>query len=456
MSSTTDEVVAPQRLVLVLPSTGEFDSRTWRIASSAVARGHAVTVVARHRPGLPETEVHPAGYTIIRTPVSAVDGLPLPGPIRDRIRRRREAGRATAVASPPVGGAAPSTDDATGDGAPVARPGLVAWMRRTPAATVRMIAIALTVRAHGAAVRHLAVEADVIHAMAYMGIAVGLRLGRRLGAPVVYDARDIYVDANNLARLPGVFRRVLGRIERRWARSAAARLTVNEPYARVMAERWGVDQPVIVMNCSYRFTPPEPRERRFHRVLDLPDTARVVLYQGGLSRGRGIEQLAEAVPQVADAHLVLLGYGPLAPAWGARAAKPGSRLHLLPAVPPQELLGWVASADVVAMPIQPSTLNHRLTTPNKLFEAIAAGVPVLASDLPGMSGIVAEVGAGSLVDPTDVSAIARAITDLLALPEPDRVAMVARELAAARDRYNWDVQAERLFALYTQLSGRAW
>ena len=72
-----------------------------------------------------------------------------------------------------------------------------------------------------------------------------------------------------------------------------------------------------------------------------------------------------------------MGYGILADELRARAADPvlAGRLRVLPAVPPNELIGWVASADVAAMPIQPTTLNHRLTTPNKLFEAMAAGVP---------------------------------------------------------------------------------
>ena len=58
--------VVPQHLVLMLPSTGEFDSRTYRIATTCIARGHTVTVVARHKPGLPWREEHPAGFTLIR------------------------------------------------------------------------------------------------------------------------------------------------------------------------------------------------------------------------------------------------------------------------------------------------------------------------------------------------------------------------------------------------------
>ena len=64
-------------------------------------------------------------------------------------------------------------------------------------------------------------------------------------------------------------------------------------------------------------------------------------------------------------------------------------MFLLPAVSPEDLLEWTASADVLVVAIQPTSLNHQFTTPQKLFEALAAGVPVVAADLPGIAEVVA-------------------------------------------------------------------
>jgi glycosyltransferase involved in cell wall biosynthesis len=291
-----------------------------------------------------------------------------------------------------------------------------------------------------------------------MGIPIALDLGRRHRARVVYDARDIYLEARNMARMSRPIRWLLGRAERRWAHQADRVITVNDAYSDVMAERFGLARPLVVMNCSYRFEPPEPRERRFHEALGLSAGTRVVLYHGGLFPNRGIEELMAAILDVPDAALVLMGYGVLEPTLRESAADEalGGRVHLLPAVRPDELLAWVACADVVAMPIQPSTLNHRLTTPNKLFEAMSAGVPVVASDLPGMATIVRDTGCGVLCDPADPVDIAAALRRVLDGPEPERRAWRDRALAAARERYNWERQSAILLGEYSRLTGRPW
>ncbi len=447
-----DPTIVPQRAVLVLPSTGEFDSRSWRIAGSLAARGHAVTVVARAAPGLPVDERAAAGYRVLRVPVSSAGGLP--GPLRRLTSRRggcEAVPRGRISRSPEVGAAAPRRA-ASGGGS---RSPL--GVTRGLAGGRRLAAIGLTIRSQRRATLRVAPTTDIVHAMAYMGIPVGLALGKRDGAPTVYDARDIYVDARNIARLPRPLRRLFGRIERRWARDAARVLTVNDPYADVMARRFGTERPLVVMNCSSIRPPAVGRPRRFHERLALPGGSRVVLYHGGLSRDRGIEQLVEAIPAVPGAVLVLMGYGDLDEELRNRAADPANegRIRVLPAVPPADLVEWVASADVVAMPIQPTTLNHRLTTPNKLFEAIAAGVPVVASDLPGMAPIVRSTGCGVVVDPTDPAAIAAALRDILDA-SPQRRAELDAGIRVAQAEYHWERQMDKLLAEYGRLTGRPW
>jgi glycosyltransferase involved in cell wall biosynthesis len=449
----TGDAPIAQRCTLVLPSSGAFDSRTWRIARSLTDRGHTVTVVARLEWPLPADETHPDGYRVVRVAVSAPDGLPRP--LR-RIVSRLRSRKPPAPAAPSLSAPGPGGDPIARSGP---RSGPVARVRAGVAAAIRLAAIALTVRSQRLASLPVAPQADLVHAMAYMGIPIGLALGRRDAAPVVYDARDIYVDAANVARLPGPARRVFAIVERRWARKASRVITVNRPYAEVMAERFGVPTPLVVMNCSFAPTGSTERGRLFHARLGLPAAARVVLYQGGLSRDRGIEQLIAALPTLgADVALVLLGYGSLQAEVEAAAARPehGGRLFVVPAVPPTDLLGWVASADVVAMPIQPSTLNHRLTTPNKLFEAMAAGVPVVASDLPGMAGIVSATQCGVLCDPVSPASIATAIRTILDAPPDERDAYRERALAAVRETYNWEAQMAILLDEYGRLTGRPW
>ena len=434
----------PQRLTIVTPTTAEFHSGTYRIANSATARGHEVNVVARWAPGLAIEERHPAGYRIIRIASDPREGLLMPAGLRDQVRRRAASRAAHRQADPAAaGGAGPA-----GQRGPVGR--LSHGLGRV-----------LALRADQFEAARIVPPADIVLAYHYLGIGTGLALGRRDEVPVIYDAGDIFVASTAVQALPRPARLAIARYERSAAHRADSVVTANDGYADELARRLDVPKPVVVLNCPPRRASPaasDPRPRRFHEALGLDPAERVVLYHGGFTPERGIEELISAIPQVERAVLVLLGFGPLAGKYEAIAADPASnrRVRVMRAVPPAELIDWVASADVAAMTILPTTLNHRLTTPNKLFEAISAGVPVVASDLPGMAPIVRSIEAGRLVDPDDPSAIAAGLTAVLDAGPDEQAARRARLLAAARDTYNWEVQSARLFAEFGQLTHRPW
>jgi glycosyltransferase involved in cell wall biosynthesis len=103
------------------------------------------------------------------------------------------------------------------------------------------------------------------------------------------------------------------------------------------------------------------------------------------------------------------------------------------------------------MPVQPDTLNHRLNTPTKLYDAMGVGVPVVASDLPGIAPIVTETGCGVLCDPADPSDIARGIRAVIDAPAEERLALRLTCLRAARTRYSWHHQARELLRVYDSL-----
>ena len=127
---------------------------------------------------------------------------------------------------------------------------------------------------------------------------------------------------------------------------------------------------------------------------------------------------------------------------------------MLDAVPPDDVVAWISTGDVEAIACPDATLNLRLSTPNKLFECIAAGVPPVVSDLPGMRAVVLERGGplGALCDPGSPATIARAIRGVLELPAPARAALRQRCLDAAARRWNWENQASHLLSAYDRLA----
>jgi glycosyltransferase involved in cell wall biosynthesis len=462
----------PTRIAYLSYSTAQFDSRSHRMARSAVAAGDEVTILARWEPGLPLEELAD-GYRVVRVPFDvrlAIPGLRAEGRRRVAARlaleaeaaRRREAGRP----SPPV-----AAGELPGVPAPARSRRFDSIRRRTRGTRFspflrgvrgfilsprRLITFPLRPIAWAVALEAVAEPADIWHGMWAGSLPALGRLRRRHGGRTIYDSRDIYLHARAFDRMGAAWRRLYLGLERRWAASADAVLTVNDAYAEILERTLRIPRPPVVMNCPERWTPPDARPDLIRERLGLGASTAVVLYQGNLMTERGIEESVEAILGVPGAVLVLLGYGGSRDAYAAMAQEPRftGHVHLLPPVSPTELLTWTASADVLVMAIQPTTLNHRFTTPQKLWESMAVGVPVVASDLPGMASVVTATGCGVLCDPTSPASIATAIRSILDAPAEEQAAMRRRAFEAARTTYNWEAQLVVLRRLYADLLAR--
>lgn len=270
------------------------------------------------------------------------------------------------------------------------------------------------------------------------------RAARKGGARLIYDSHELYVEQG----LSEFEKRSWSAIERRYIPDCDAVVTVNPSIASELAERYALERVEVVYNAERR-RPASGRSRYFHEKYDLPESARVLLMQGGLTNGRNIETLVGAMELVGnpDIHLVIMGEGPLRGRLATMAARGrvAERVHLHERVRQEELLIHTAAADAGVIPYQATCLNNYYCTPNKLFEFISAGVAVLSSDLPEIRRIVDERQIGCLADLSREDRAAEAIEAVFS--DPARLARWRGNAAAASAEVNWDVEGAKFVAI---------
>lgn len=322
----------------------------------------------------------------------------------------------------------------------------------------------LHVRAWWRTLRRELPPADLYHAFGILALPIALELAsaaRRRGhrGAVVYDVIDAILDSNNYRNVPAPVLARYRRAEAGWVRRADAVVSVNDALADHCHGLWPFrERPTVLLNCQPRWTPPDRRPDLIREAAGLAAARRIVLFLGKLGRQRGLEMAAEAVARLPDAALVMLGAVVNAEwdaALRARSTDPrfAGRHVVLPPVHPDDVRLWAASADVSIIAVPANSLNQRLSTPNKFWESLAAGTPVvIGRDLEVMRSIVEAEAVGAVADPLDPADLERALGEILDLPGDAYDALRARCLAITRDRYNWETAVAPYLALVATLA----
>lgn len=503
----TEQAGTDQRphLVMLVGNPVEHDARVRKTASSAVSFGCRVTVVAYTPDAVGSTDML-GPVEVIRVPVEftlrdrATDRrrvrrrclLPLgygsPLAIRAAVRRRELADLDLLVAEGRSGG--------SGSGAvsraAFARRRLVNRMRRKVTIVRTRVGRLYTGRRlplnQSRAARWYAhrpvgnwrrllpeyrdfeaafapvidsLRPDLIHAndVVMIGLAANavdraLRVGRTI--PWLYDAHE-YV--------PGMGRYLADRLagmadhENEYIGRADAVLTVSDPIADAIQRRTGLaERPTVVLNTASADRPALRERPSVRRTVGLDDDARLLVYSGNIAPDRGVTALVEALAFLdRTVHVALITNAPMSNRYIrtlVATAEEGScrdRLHFAPYVPADQIADYLASADLGVQGLN-HVPNHEMALPNKLFDYMHAGLPMIVSDVKAMADFVSELGIGEVYAAGDPVALARAAA--LVLADLERYTHVLRTDPELLATYSWERQEERLLEIYSRLLKR--
>ncbi|MDB5101691.1 MAG: glycosyl transferase, group 1 family protein [Cyanobacteria bacterium RYN_339] len=295
------------------------------------------------------------------------------------------------------------------------------------------------------------VKPDVVHANDLETLPIGYAIAKLCGAKLIYDSHELWRDSGNRAAIPGWIYAVAMGLERGLAPKADGVITVSAGIADDMAKHLGIPLPTLVRNVPWprAAVPGDVAAHPLRTNLGLAPEVPIVLYQGRMAPGYGVEHLLEAMQWVDEpTMLVYLGFGPLREPLEERARALGlaHRVKFHDAVPPEVLVHYSADATVGACPSQGTCTSYIYSLPNKFFEFIQAGLPVVASDLPELRALVAHYELGATFPNEDAPALARTLNALLG--DPARLEACRAGVRRAAAELHWQNEETQLVQLY--------
>ena len=261
----------------------------------------------------------------------------------------------------------------------------------------------------------ICLKPDVVHCHDCVALPTGWLVKKALDIPLVYDAHEIYEAV--AARRFGATD-YFARIHARYLPRVDAFVAVNDSAAAYYRFAYPAAPRAVVIRNATNHVASGRYDGRLHRAAGLPEHEKILLYQGGFSRDRGLQTLVRAAPLLPEGwSLVMMGWGPLAGelqqiAVGQVNTTSRPKVIFLPAVPPSELLSWTQGATAGIVPYEDKMLNHWIATPNKLWEFPNAGVPMIVQPFPEMRRIVETYGCGWVLAELSAKAIANLVSSL--------------------------------------------
>lgn len=239
--------------------------------------------------------------------------------------------------------------------------------------------------------------------------------------------------------------------ERHYIGRPFALTAVSEEQASALTAEYGVEIDAVIYNTQRLTDRRRYRGRTLRQRLELTDEI-LLVHSGSVREGRGVEQLVRVLPDFPRVHLALItaSRGPFVNSVlnEAKALGVRERVHMSALLPFDEVVGFIADADAGVIPMD-SYGNAELSLPNKIFDYLLAGLPVLSSSTGALKRLFDEWPVGPMYAPGDESGLRAALTDLIAHRERYVAAINARPDLLVK--HGWEAQAVKLQQIYDRL-----
>lgn len=262
---------------------------------------------------------------------------------------------------------------------------------------------------------------------------------------LVYDSHEVQTSRT------GYNSPIYGIMEKLYIKFTDVMIAENHTRAKYTEDLYKL-YPQVVHNYPFVVKPELSQSVDLHQQLNIPSHEPILLYQGGVQVGRGLDKLVEAVPLFKRGVLVFIGDGRIKPQLQKMVEEQGleDRVKFLAKVPVEDLMHYTKNAYLGFQVLNNICFNHYSASSNKLFEYMMSAVPVIACSFPEIQKVVETEEVGVCVDSHDPASIAEGVNYLLDHPE-ERERM-SRNCYQAREKYNWNNEKEIFIDIYKKLA----
>ncbi len=292
--------------------------------------------------------------------------------------------------------------------------------------------------------RLLISKADLIFAEDVYTLPFAALFSKYKNSKLFYDSREIYGHLAGLSNRKNV-QTILRFIEKTFIKYSYKVITTGDLDSDFIYKEYNIKDSIVIRNLPYQTKIKQPFN--FRKYYGLKDEIKILLYQGVILPGRGLKIIFDVLNRLTDCILVILGDGEYIDYYKSLAKDKGvdNIVYFFGKIEQSELLNFSSGADIGLALIENISLSYYYALPNKLFEYIYCGLPVIVSNLPQMKIIVDKYKVGMSVDPNNIDEIVININNILSNLNLRNT--LKQNCLNAACELNWNEEIKKIFHL---------